>query len=136
MAAQLTFDAFDVDHQGELSVFVNSKLVASVPDVDRTDWDEIWVPLLFDVSSFVSKSNEVLFTLGVPRRACSIKNVKLLVDSKTVIDDIKTYTISDESPSLVLGAPRTTLQGNFTLPAIIIGGIAAVAVLYFLFRRK
>lgn len=134
MVAELRFDAFDVDYAGELEVYLNGQLVASIPDIDREDWNEVWNSFAYDVSSLIAGKNEVVFTLGVPRRGCSIKNVRLTVDSKVLIDDMKTYTIADESPSLALREPISIVTQQSPLVPALIFSIVVVGVIYFFIR--
>lgn len=120
LVASLSFDGFDVDHVGEMMVYLNDQLVASLPETDMPENEEQWRSYSFDVTELLQARNELIFTLGDPVRGYSIKNVTLKEDD-TVLRDVKTYSIRAETPSVVYTVEKAAPQP--WIPLIILAGI-------------
>jgi hypothetical protein len=134
---ELTFDGFDLDYDGELEIYLNGRLVDKYPHGDMIENEEVWVSLVYDASSFIKQgANELVFTLGQPRRGNSIKNVKLTANGIILIQDFKTYTIADESPSLAykvtVGAQAISTP-TLQIAAVVVSAIIAGYILYKIF---
>jgi hypothetical protein len=90
----LSFQGYDYDNQGEVSVLVNNQLVSTLPAVNSYQNNNLYVSFTLDISKYVvSGVNTLTFKQNI--YSSGVQNVQVTGPSGTIYSNSSSYTISD-----------------------------------------
>ncbi len=88
----ITFQGYDYDNKGEVTVLVNNQVVVSLPTVESYQNNNVWMSFSLDISKYVvSGSNIITFKQNL--YSSGVKDVKVTSSSSTLLNDGTEYSI-------------------------------------------
>ena len=104
MATILTFEAYDDNKAGELSVTINGVLGASLPKVDTPENSGIWAYWTLYITNIIKEgTNTLLFnnTLA-PTSSSTIRNIAVTHEGQILVNEPNEHLITGSSEPVCL----------------------------------
>ncbi|MCL5318271.1 MAG: metallophosphoesterase [Thaumarchaeota archaeon] len=108
----LSFQGYDYDNKGEVSILVNNQLVASLPTADSTQNNNMFKSFSLGITKYVvSGSNSVIFRQNI--YSSGVQNVQVTGPSGVLLSDSASHTLLAAGTSSV-NYSFNTLTGTTT----------------------
>lgn len=88
----LTFQGYDYDNKGEVTILVNNQVVAALPTVESTQNNNAFNSFSVDITNYVvSGSNTITFRQNL--YSSGVQNVQVTSSSSTLLNDSANHSI-------------------------------------------